>query len=331
MTRNSLLLRLATLGTLSLAILGACSDHPREITAPVVGPRTVIAPGDTATPTDPDDPTYSSGSSCTFNISPLSDARMTVSQTLRVNVTASSECGTITWTADSSAAVKLTSTPSEVAVYAKKAVNIVRIKGTVGSTSKDFALQILPATIEIVPATATILVNGTKQLPFQAYDHQHLPLSENYAEGRSWSFGSSNTGVATINPYYLVTGKSPGTALIIASMAGGVDTSTITVVSDPVATVTVSPSTVTIGTGETTQLTATLKSSNGTVLTGRAITWSSSRTSVATVSSTGVVTGVAGGTATITATAEGKSGAASITVLSCMDCKTPWVPTGPGL
>ncbi len=337
MTRNTLLLRLATLGTLSVAILAACSDRPREITGPVAGPRKVVAPADTSTRLDPGDPTYSSGSTCDITIFAPYDARMTVSQTLQVNASTGYGC-TISWSADPSDAVSLKPNAAGVEVYAKKAISFVRIKGTVGSTSKDFALQILPARIEVTPSTATILVNGTKQLTIRAYDHLGTPLYESYIDGRVWTITSSNSGVATINTTNgVVTGKSAGTAVISASMAGGTGTSTITVVTDPVASVTVSPSTVTVGAGQTTQLTATLKSSNGTVLTGRTVTWASSQTGVATVSSSGVVAGVAAGTATITATAEGKSGTATITVTqpaspptSCVDCKTPWVPTGPG-
>jgi hypothetical protein len=54
-------------------------------------------------------------------------------------------------------------------------------------------------------------------------------------------------------------------------------------------------------------LTATARDTSGAVLTGHAITWSSSAVSVATVSSTGTVTGVGPGSARITATSDGKS------------------------
>jgi len=50
------------------------------------------------------------------------------------------------------------------------------------------------------------------------------------------------------------------------------------------------------------------------VLTGRVVGWASSNPAIATVSATGLVTGVAAGAATITATSEGKSGTAAITV-----------------
>ncbi|PYP65695.1 MAG: Ig domain-containing protein, partial [Gemmatimonadetes bacterium] len=82
----------------------------------------------------------------------------------------------------------------------------------------------------------------------------------------------------------------------------------------PVASVTVTPASATIGTNGTVQLTATLKDANGTTLTGRTVTWTSSNTGAATVSGSGLVTGVAVGSATITATSEGKSGTSAISV-----------------
>src|SRR5213079_454088 len=56
------------------------------------------------------------------------------------------------------------------------------------------------------------------------------------------------------------------------------------------------------------------KDASGNALTGRTITWSSSDNSVATVSSSGLVSGVVAGSATITATSEGQSGPSAITV-----------------
>jgi len=53
---------------------------------------------------------------------------------------------------------------------------------------------------------------------------------------------------------------------------------------------------------------------DGGALTGRAIVWTSSNTSVATVSAQGVVTGIAAGAATVTATSDGRSGQSAVTV-----------------
>ena len=82
----------------------------------------------------------------------------------------------------------------------------------------------------------------------------------------------------------------------------------------PVASVTVSPASASVAVGQTLQLTATLKDASGVPLSGRVITWASSNTGVATVSGSGLVSGLVVSTATITATSEGQSGTAAITV-----------------
>ncbi|HWG32981.1 MAG TPA: Ig-like domain-containing protein, partial [Gemmatimonadaceae bacterium] len=67
--------------------------------------------------------------------------------------------------------------------------------------------------------------------------------------------------------------------------------------------------------GTTTPATAVAFDAAGNVLTGRAVTWTSSNPAVATVSaSTGLVTAVAAGTAQIVATSGGQTGSASLTV-----------------
>ena len=73
----------------------------------------------------------------------------------------------------------------------------------------------------------------------------------------------------------------------------------------PVASLSVVLGLSTIVVGGSTTAVATAKDAGGNVLTGRAITWSSDNSAVATVSLGGVVTGVGPGTARITATSEG--------------------------
>lgn len=86
----------------------------------------------------------------------------------------------------------------------------------------------------------------------------------------------------------------------------------------PVAAVTVRAAATTIGIGETTALTATTLDASGAVLTGRTVTFSTGAAGVASVTSAGVVTGVAAGAAVITATSEGKSGTVVITVAASL-------------
>lgn len=82
----------------------------------------------------------------------------------------------------------------------------------------------------------------------------------------------------------------------------------------PVASVTVTPASAPLAAGATLQLSAAPKDANGTVLSGRTITWTTSAPTFATVNGTGLVSGLSPGPVTITATSEGKSGSADITV-----------------
>jgi uncharacterized protein YjdB len=91
----------------------------------------------------------------------------------------------------------------------------------------------------------------------------------------------------------------------------------------PVATVTVSPSTASLTVGGTQQLTATLRDASGNTLTGRTVTWSTSSSTVATVSASGLVTARAAGSATVTATSEGRGGSASISVTTSSTTPPP--------
>lgn len=82
----------------------------------------------------------------------------------------------------------------------------------------------------------------------------------------------------------------------------------------PIASVTVSPATRSVVAGGTTQLRAVLIDASGSRRVGPTVTWISDAPAVASVAPAGVVTGVASGSATITAAAESKSGTATIGV-----------------
>lgn len=104
-----------------------------------------------------------------------------------------------------------------------------------------------------------------------------------------------------------------GTASMVAACGGrGGDTpaSPVTVTS-----ILVTPPAASIAQGTTVQLTATPRDVRGNALSGRAIVWSSSNVGIATVTLTGLVAGLsAGGPIAVTATSEGKTGAAQVTV-----------------
>ena len=165
------------------------------------------------------------------------------------------------------------------------------------------------ATMTVSPSSASVAVGGTRQLAAQLKDSTGNVLTD-----RTVTWSSSNTGVSTVSTSGMVTAIAAGNATIAAMSETKTGASQITVAVVPVSTVTVNPATASVAVGGTQQLTAIAKDSSGTILAGRVMTWSSSNTGISTVSSSGLVTAVAAGNATITATSEGKSGSAAIAV-----------------
>ncbi len=90
-------------------------------------------------------------------------------------------------------------------------------------------------------------------------------------------------------------------------------TKSVKVKSVPVTSITLSKTSLSIDTGENYGLKAEIKPANAS---NKTVTWSTSNKNIASVSSTGVVTGVSGGFATITAFAEGKSATCTVKVRS---------------
>jgi hypothetical protein len=167
------------------------------------------------------------------------------------------------------------------------------------------------ASVTVSPGSVSLLPSGTAQLTATLRDSTGRELD------RAVTWSSSAPGVAKVSASGLVTGVAAGLATITATSEGrsGSATATVSVpAAAPVASVTVSPATATITVGATVQLSAITKDANGQVLTGRTVTWSVGNAAVVTVSALGVVTGIAAGTASVTATSEGRSGSAIVTV-----------------
>ena len=145
---------------------------------------------------------------------------------------------------------------------------------------------------------------------------------DNGAASLQWhTTGGAITGNLLVDGVRYITYQAPsqpGTYfLIVASTTGWpADTASISVVTTavPVNAVAINPASVSLVVGDTTRLRATLMDSTGSVVVGREITWTSSDAGIATVLATGGVRAMSAGSVTITATAEGRSGTASVTV-----------------
>ena len=160
----------------------------------------------------------------------------------------------------------------------------------------------------IVPST--FFVGQTVQATATSRDLNNNVLT-NYAV--VWT--SSNPAVASVGPAGLITATSAGVSTITATVGGKSATLIVTTSLVPVSTVTVAalkPTQV----GRSIQLSNELRNASGTTLTTdqRILSWASTDNIVATVSSTGVLTGISVGSAIITCVVEGKVGLLNVTV-----------------
>ena len=117
-----------------------------------------------------------------------------------------------------------------------------------------------------------------------------------------------------------------------AKMYGGLSAiakgSTTAAVVAAVASITLSPASSSREPGQTQQFAAVVRDAAGNEITGRALTWASSNSSVASVDPSGLVTALTPGTATITADAEGHGGDAAFTVTAPAVTGWPNEPSG---
>ena len=189
-------------------------------------------------------------------------------------------------------------------------------KGYFGTTTTAAVTPIIPVSGLTLSATnCTIHVGGTYQLM--------AIVTPSNASNQSVSWTSSNTSVATVSSDGLVTARAVGTATITATTQDGSNlsaTCAITVTPQPASGITLSQTTASVVVDKTLQLSATVSPSAA----SQVVIWTSSNTNIATVSSNGLVTAKAVGSATITATtADGTNLSAS-----CQLTVTPQLATG---
>ena len=181
-----------------------------------------------------------------------------------------------------------------------------------------------------------ILTQGT-EVPFIATGFYSDNSTQDITTSVTWT--SSNTAVAMIGTNTGITfGVGTGTAQITASLSGVTSTAiTVTVAAGTLEGVAITPEAAGVAAGATMQLIAygnyeVSGETNPfpTILADltHEVSWNSSNTSVATVSSTGLVTGIAAGTVTITATMPGFTGTSESAIVTVVPAPPNWIATG---
>lgn len=235
-------------------------------------------------------------------------------QTTQLTATAADASGAplrdrpVAWSSSDEAVASVSSTGLVIALAPGSATITATVDGKGAST--NVAVGAVPVeTVIVSPSPAQLTVGQGVQLTVQVTDATGRVVTD-----RPVSFSSDDPGIASVSGSGLVTGVATGTTTVRATSDGKTGTTSVTVAAVPVGSVVVAPGSVSLAVGGTTGLTATVRDASGNTLDGRAVAWTSSNESVASVSQSGVVTAVGAGSAVVFATAEGKTGQAQVTV-----------------
>ena len=171
----------------------------------------------------------------------------------------------------------------------------------------------------IVPVTGISLNKNEIVLEEGESETLIVAIAPEDATDRAVTWSSSNSSVAVADASGRVSAKAAGTAVISVTTADGLFTDscrvTVKPAQVPVSSITINKTGIVLETGASEKLTATVLPANAT---DKSVSWTSSAASVATVDASGRVTAVGMGTATITATAGGKSANCTVTVTQIM-------------
>ena len=171
----------------------------------------------------------------------------------------------------------------------------------------------ITVTASAVPVTSISLDKTTLALAEQDTYQLTATVKPDNATDKTVTWSTANAAIATVSDNGLVTAVAEGTTTITAKAGDKTATCTVTVSKKviPVTSVTLNKTSLALTEQETFQLSATVSPDNAT---DKTVTWSSSNTAVATVSSNGLVTAVQEGSATITAKAGDKTATCTVTV-----------------
>ncbi len=226
------------------------------------------------------------------------------------NVTSS-----VTWSSSTTTVATITATGLAAGVTAGTTTIGAALNSVSGSTTLTVTTPSGPnptlSSIVVVP-TSSRAAAGTS-VEFYALGVFSNGSVQNISSTVTWS--SSNSAIASVSTSGVATGIVPGTATIQATSASLQSSATLVVSSAILTSVAISPSGSSFAVGAAQQLTVTGTFSDGTTQNLNAsATWASLANSVATVSTSGVVTGVSSGTAQITATVDGNTASTTVTI-----------------
>ena len=200
-------------------------------------------------------------------------------------------------------------------------VTVTAELGTATGTALFAVFKNQPVALQVSPTITNVAVGGVAQLKVTAQDADGRKVNV-----RTLTWTSSDSSIASVASNGQVKAKTKGMAVISASIADVRGSATVNVQNAAISTVAVSLTAASISVGQTTQATAVLTAVDGSIVTDRIVAWQSSNPAIVTVDATGLVKGIALGTATISAISDGQVGSAAISVTASQPASLQIVP-----
>jgi uncharacterized protein YjdB len=167
------------------------------------------------------------------------------------------------------------------------------------SSCNGFFVDPTLSSVTVTPSTPSVAVDSSKQMT--ATGTYNDGSTKNITGAVTWS--SDDTTVATVSDGGSVSGISPGKVSVTATSGTISGSTSVTVMVANLRSIAISPTSASIGSDQTEQFTAIGTLDDGTTVDiTDAVTWKSSKTSVATIDSGGLATARGAGTTNITAT-----------------------------
>lgn len=235
---------------------------------------------------------------------------------------------------------------SSSVTWTSSATNVVTVSGGQlqavapgqSTVTASFGTVSTQVQVTVTAATLNSVTVSPNPISLGQGTTQQLTATANFSDGSSQdvsanaNWTSSATGTATVNASGLLSAVAPGQTTVTASFMGQDGTASAVVTSAALTQLSLTPPNPSLATGTAQQLTATGTFSDGTTqnLTS-SVSWSSDQTGVANVGPTGLVTGVAAGSAAVSASFQGVTGQTAVSVSAATVTSLSLTPANPAL
>ncbi len=237
----------------------------------------------------------------------------------------------IEWSVDHPSVLDVDTSGTLTALSPGLATLRASVDGINGTFSVSVVKPKVVALVAISLNVSSLSAGDSTQASAYVYDSLGAPI-----RGRTtvWSLRGDRTA-ATVSQQGVITALAPGSVILVATVDNVYSEFPLIILPGRtrlgrVTSVAIMLAAGTLPVGASTMATAFARDSNGTIIDGRTASWSMTGAgAVATVSSTGAVSAIGVGTATLTATVDGVAGTALVTVVDTVGSSKGVLPTLP--